>query len=220
MGCGEFLVKYILFFANLFFALAGLTLLVLGVVVQLRITDLSNLADGQVQIAPISSMVVGGIVFLIAFFGCCGAIRESNCMLVTYAIFMLILMVVKIALATVIFVSLDSLLGQIPDWLTQSFKTDQQAFHALENTFRCCGPTGAGSYMDLVLPNSCCDTPPCVPLVNAYSGCDTIVKEFLRTFGLIIGIIAIAVGAIQLVAAVFALCLANHARNKYRRSTY
>ncbi|RVE43294.1 hypothetical protein evm_012053 [Chilo suppressalis] len=220
MGCGEFLVKYILFFANLFFALAGLTLLALGVVVQLKIADLSEMGHGQIQIAPISAMVVGGVVFLIAFFGCCGAIRESNCMLVTYSIFMLILMVAMIALATAIFVSLEKVLSQVPEWLTQSFKTDENGFHAIETTFHCCGPTGPSSYLSPVLPNSCCAQAPCVPVVNAFPGCDTVVKEFLNTFGLVIGLVAIAVAAIQLVAAVFGLCLANHARHKYRRSYY
>jgi hypothetical protein len=33
--------------------------------------------------SPIALMVVGSIIFVIAFYGCCGAIRESHCMIVT-----------------------------------------------------------------------------------------------------------------------------------------
>ncbi|KAL4704194.1 hypothetical protein ACJJTC_002217 [Scirpophaga incertulas] len=223
MGCGEFIVKYILFFANLFFALAGLVLLGLGVAAQLQIKSLGDMlaavADGQLQIAPITAMAVGSVVFLIAFFGCCGAIRESHCMLVTFAIFMLVLMVIKIALATVIFVGMERVLAEIPKWLGDAFASDVNGFHEIEKTFKCCGPNGALSYGRIALPETCCASSPCL-IINAYSGCNAVLNDFFSTFGLVIGIVAIVVGAIELVAAVFGLCLANHVRNKYRRSRY
>lgn len=219
MGCGEFLVKYILFFANLVFALAGLALLGLGVAAQLQITPIVDIADISFQMAPITAMVVGGVVFLIAFFGCCGAIRENNCMLVSYSICMLILMVIKLTLAILIFVKLDDIVKEVPRWLNQAFAKDPTGFQEIEKTFHCCGPNGALSYMSLNLPNTCCETAPC-SFVNAYSGCNTTVQEFFNTFGTAIGVVAIIVVAIELVAAVFGLCLANHARNKSRRARY
>jgi CD63 antigen len=44
-----------------------------------------HLADANVDISasPIALIVVGSIVFVVAFYGCCGAIRESHCMVVT-----------------------------------------------------------------------------------------------------------------------------------------
>jgi len=33
--------------------------------------------------SPIAMMVVGSIIFVVAFFGCCGAFRESHCMIIT-----------------------------------------------------------------------------------------------------------------------------------------
>ncbi|XP_013135392.1 PREDICTED: leukocyte surface antigen CD53-like isoform X1 [Papilio polytes] len=219
MGCGEFLVKYILFFTNLFFALAGLALLGLGVAVQIQGTAVINIADSTYQVAPIASMVVGGVVFLIAFFGCCGAIRESNCMLITYSLFMIILMILKITLASLIFVNLDKLVAGVPQVLNEAFNRDRIAFQEIEKAFTCCGPTGPLSYMNIALPETCCATQPCTPL-NAYRGCDEQVQGLLETFGLAIGVVCIVVVAIELVAVVFGLCLANHARNKNRRSHY
>ncbi|CAH1636716.1 unnamed protein product [Spodoptera littoralis] len=219
MGCGEFLVKYILFFANLVFALAGLTLLGLGIAVQLQSTDIVQIADYNIQIAPITSMVVGGIVFFIAFFGCCGAIRESNCMLVTYSIFMLLLMIIKLTLAILIFVKLDEVVAKVPFWLNESFKQDMVSFQAIEKTFSCCGPEGASSYVRTPLSATCCATAPCTT-ANAYSGCNEHVQQFFQTFGLAIGSVMIVIVSIELVAAVFALCLANTVRNKSRRARY
>ncbi|CAH2041196.1 unnamed protein product, partial [Iphiclides podalirius] len=219
MGCGEFLVKYILFFTNLFFALAGLALLGLGIAVQLQIASVVNIADVSFQVAPISSMVVGSIIFLIAFLGCCGAIRESNCMLVTFSILMIVLMILKITLATLIFVNLDSVVSEVPRFLNEAFNRDRVAFQEVERTFQCCGPNGPLSYQNITLPETCCASTPCT-IINAYSGCDDKVKDLLETFGLAIGVVAIIIVAIELVAVVFGLCLANHVRNKSRRSHY
>ncbi|VVC88766.1 23 kDa integral membrane protein-like [Leptidea sinapis] len=219
MGCGEFLVKYILFFANLFFALAGIALIGLGVAVQLQVSEVVNVIEGNFQVAPITAMVVGSIVFIIAFFGCCGAIRESNCMLVTYSLFMIILMLIKVTLAVLIFVNLSDYTEGISQWLTNAFNKDRTAFQEIERTFKCCGPQGAMSYLNVVLPETCCEGSPCTVL-NAYPSCSSTVEDFFQTFGVAIGSVAIVVAALELVAVVFALCLANHARNEGRRSRY
>ncbi|KAG7301908.1 hypothetical protein JYU34_013327 [Plutella xylostella] len=220
MGCGEFIVKYVLFFANLFFALAGLALLGVGAAVQWQVKPLLDVFDGSFEVAPISAMVVGGVVFLIAFFGCCGSLRESNCMLVTYAVFMIMLMILKITLASLIFVNLGAVTDQIPRWLNAAFnQPNLDEFHQIETTFTCCGTVGGSSYVSLSLPPSCCTVQPCTVL-NAHPGCNDVLTEFFRTFGMVIGLLAIAVVSVELVAVVFALCLANRARNYQRRSRY
>ncbi|KAM3959689.1 LOW QUALITY PROTEIN: 23 kDa integral membrane protein [Aphomia sociella] len=220
MGCGEFLVKYILFFSNLFFALAGLSLLGVGIAVQLKLNVVVDNIDLNVQVAPITTMVVG-VVFLIAFYGCCGAIRESNCMLVTYAIFMIILMIAKIALASIIFINLDDIIAEVPIKMNQFFSRDPIAFQEIEKAFKCCGPTGAISYPNpLNLPSTCCDTTPCLIGVNTYGGCNESITSLFNTYGYTIGIVPLVIACFELVAIVFSLCLANHARNKDRRSRY
>ncbi|NP_001040391.1 tetraspanin E118 [Bombyx mori] len=214
MGCGEFLVKYVLFFANLAFALAGLALLGLGLAVHLQFADIETvLSETSFRVAPVACMIVGGIAFIIAFFGCCGAIRESNCMLVTYAIFMLVLMALKLTLGVMVFVNLDGVVAAIPNWMNKTFQQDQDTFHVIEHRFSCCGPTGPGSYLSLTLPNTCCSTTPCT-VINAYAGCTEVLQALFNNYGVAIGSVAIVIAAIELVAVIFALCLANHARNK------
>ncbi|CAG4953458.1 unnamed protein product [Colias eurytheme] len=220
MSCCQSIVKYILFFANLFFALAGLALVGLGIAVQLQVSEIVDaIESANFQLAPITAIVLGVVVFLIAFFGCCGAIKENNCMLITYSIFMLVLMLAKLTLAILIFVNLDSYVQEIPRWLTDSFNKDRQAFQGIERTFKCCGPQGAASYMNFSLPDTCCASLPCTAL-NAYSGCSNAVEDFFQTFGVAIGAVAISVVSIELVAVIFALCLANHVRNQSRRTHY
>jgi CD63 antigen len=64
--------------------LCGLAILVAGALSYANIDKVNNyLQEVNVSASPIALIVVGSIVFVIAFYGCCGAIRESHCMVVT-----------------------------------------------------------------------------------------------------------------------------------------
>lgn len=64
--------------------LCGIALVVIGGVSLAKIADLQDISDEHSIVAPsILFIVLGSIVFVIAFFGCCGAIRESYCMTTT-----------------------------------------------------------------------------------------------------------------------------------------
>ena len=45
---------------------------------------------------PIFLMIVGGVIFLVAFMGCCGAWKESKCLIYTYAFFLAIILVAQV----------------------------------------------------------------------------------------------------------------------------
>jgi len=68
--------------------LFGLALLIAGALSYANIDKVDYFmekAKNEVNFSasPIALMVVGSIIFVIAFYGCCGAIRESHCMIVT-----------------------------------------------------------------------------------------------------------------------------------------
>jgi hypothetical protein len=64
--------------------LCGLAILVAGALSYANIDEVDNhLKNVDVSGSPIALIVVGSIVFIVAFYGCCGAIRESHCMVVT-----------------------------------------------------------------------------------------------------------------------------------------
>lgn len=72
---------------NLFFRhfqLIGIAWIAAGAAVLLRYEPILDvLKESQVNIVPIVAIVIGSIMLLISFFGCCGAIRESHCMVST-----------------------------------------------------------------------------------------------------------------------------------------
>ena len=53
-------------------------------------------ADSKYADAAIFLICVGVIVFIIAFLGCCGAIKEHYCMVTTFAVFMVIIFILEI----------------------------------------------------------------------------------------------------------------------------
>lgn len=66
------------------FQLCGIAIVAVGVVFYLKLDDLETVFDDWNVVAiPVLFIVLGAAIFIIAFFGCCGAIRESRCMTVT-----------------------------------------------------------------------------------------------------------------------------------------
>ncbi|XP_052749564.1 CD9 antigen-like isoform X2 [Galleria mellonella] len=103
--CLAFLVKYILFFVNFIFSLIGLAVIAIGVIIlvspEILLEFLTNenlpenlteihtklFADVPTEIPTsisVTIIILGGILFLISFCGCCGAITESQCLLVSF----------------------------------------------------------------------------------------------------------------------------------------
>nr|CAD7401696.1 unnamed protein product [Timema cristinae] len=83
-------VKYLLFVFNLVFVtvnisrqISGLALLVIGAIIQDVYSDYTDFLHGKFFAGPILLIVVGIIVFVVAFFGCCGAVKENHCMIIT-----------------------------------------------------------------------------------------------------------------------------------------
>lgn len=63
---------------------AGLTLLILAIVVQNQINEYSNFFGGN-NVA-VNLIVIGCIIVIITFWGCCGAYKENYCMILTVSI--------------------------------------------------------------------------------------------------------------------------------------
>ena len=65
--------------------ISGLLLVVSGVVIQAAYKQYLDFLGYQFFSIPVLIVILGCVIFVIAFFGCCGAIKESHCMTVTFA---------------------------------------------------------------------------------------------------------------------------------------
>ncbi|EDW31443.1 GL11134 [Drosophila persimilis] len=72
--------KYLLYFLNLIFVIGGILLIVVG---SIMLSTMGNFTafEGAIntQTIPIIIITIGCVTFLVAFFGCCGTIRENAC---------------------------------------------------------------------------------------------------------------------------------------------
>nr|CAD7204258.1 unnamed protein product [Timema douglasi] len=101
-------------------ALAGIALLTLGALIQATITEVTDFMAGKFSVPSIALIIVGSIVFIVAFYGCCGAIRESSCMVTTYVIFLMVILVIEIAIAAVAFIYKDDFEDVFTDAVTKA----------------------------------------------------------------------------------------------------
>lgn len=70
---------------------AGIALIVVGAIPLFNLSDIKDaFPENHPEIVPIIIVVLGSIIFIISFFGCCGAIRESSCMVTMVIIVCLI----------------------------------------------------------------------------------------------------------------------------------
>lgn len=230
MGCGITTVKYLLFIFNLVFALCGLAILIAGALSYANIDKIDDhLKDVDVAGSPIALIVVGSIVFIIAFYGCCGAIRESHCMVVTFAVFLLVILITEIAIGIVAFVNRDGWNAAVNGSLTEMFgryNTDvsiQNDVNNLQRALECCGVDGPQYWKLSPLPEGCCVNPSgtCDIATDEkqvfQEGCVKRVEELLHAIGLLLGVLAIVIGIVEIIGVVFALCLASSIKNKDRR---
>uniref|UniRef100_A0A672TBT8 CD81 protein-like n=1 Tax=Sinocyclocheilus grahami TaxID=75366 RepID=A0A672TBT8_SINGR len=77
-------VKYLLFVFNFIFWLMGSLVLAVGLWLRLDPNTVSLLGEGGPDTFFIGVYILiaaGGLVMLVGFFGCCGAVRESQCLL-------------------------------------------------------------------------------------------------------------------------------------------
>ena len=96
-NCCESLVKYFMVFFNILFILAGCVLIGFGAWSQIDAKDYLNFLGDNYVNTPIFLMIVGGVIFVVAFMGCCGAWKESKCLIYTYAFFLAVILVAQVS---------------------------------------------------------------------------------------------------------------------------
>jgi len=142
-------------------------------------------------------MIIGGIVFIISFAGCIGALRENMCLLRFYSLCLLIFFLAEMTLLALSFIYPNKLTEfletELSDKLIQSYRDDldfQNLIDLVQQDFECCG-IGPQGYLDWTkneyfnctknkednpsvercgVPYSCCHAQPGGGLVNLMCG--------------------------------------------------
>uniref|UniRef100_A0A672TBA3 CD81 protein-like n=1 Tax=Sinocyclocheilus grahami TaxID=75366 RepID=A0A672TBA3_SINGR len=103
-------VKYLLFVFNFIFWLMGSLVLAVGLWLRLDPNTVSLLGEGGPDTFFIGVYILiaaGGLVMLVGFFGCCGAVRESQCLLGLFFACLLVIFGAEVAAGVFGFLSRD-----------------------------------------------------------------------------------------------------------------
>lgn len=86
------------------FQLGGAALVIVGAIPLYRVDVIKDaFPDDNPTLIPIITVILGSFIFLISFFGCCGAIQQSSCMVTVYRVSLVILMCCTLVIAGLAF---------------------------------------------------------------------------------------------------------------------
>nr|CAH7737083.1 unnamed protein product [Callosobruchus chinensis] len=213
MVCGEAIVKLIVFSVNTVFSLAGLGILATGILYKLHFNNVTNAipADYQdIQIAPTLAIVIGSIIFTIAFLGCFGTVRESTCLLNWYAIILLVIFLSQIAIGVFAFLEIrseSSFKSAVKGTLLQAFngyekESNKEIVNLLQEKFKCCGVEGPDYWLDKPtgIPSSCFNEQTKRTDLHT-DGCLNKFVDFLHNSVRTIGIVVLTLSATEVAGA-------------------
>ncbi|XP_014850819.1 PREDICTED: tetraspanin-8 isoform X1 [Poecilia mexicana] len=210
----ELCVKYAIFIFNFVFWLAGTGVLAVGLWLRFdsRTKPLFEGVDSpSVFFTGVYLLIAaGGLMMVVGFLGCCGAIKESPCMLGLFFIFLLIIFAAEVAAGIWGLSNRDKVIEEVTEFYKQTFdnyKNTKQ--EALKETLRlihfgldCCGPTG--SLFDAA-KDICPKQEGLAILVT--TSCPKAIDEVFNNKLHIIGGVGIGIGVIMIFGMIFSMML-------------
>uniref|UniRef100_A0A668AZV7 Tetraspanin n=1 Tax=Myripristis murdjan TaxID=586833 RepID=A0A668AZV7_9TELE len=232
MCCSGFL-KTMMFIFNGCIFLAGAAILGVGVWVKVDSSSmldlLGSLEGAPPQLAQLANvsyllMAAGAVLLVIGFLGCCGAIKESKCMLLTFFIIVLIIFLAEVAGAVVMLVFqplAEKLLDDLEVEVIKSIEKDygeSQSLTSLWNAtmeeLKCCGYRNYTNFDDSpfhkehggIYPDPCCNTTitdtigvcsDTAARLSMIDGCFNKLLQLIKDNALIIAGVALGISALE-----------------------
>jgi len=150
MGClSRCFSKLVLFIMNFIVFAIGTAVIVVASLVLAHSSNFSTFLHGGAVTVPVILLCCGVFVMLLGFFGCFGALRQSPCLLNTYAIIVLVLVMAQIGVGIYAGVKSVSIKDTVSDGMIQIFDKygggdDEltKAIDASQHSLKCCGVFG------------------------------------------------------------------------------
>lgn len=213
VGGGLSCVKYLMFAFNFLFWLAGTGVLAIGLWLRFD-KKTENLF--QVTNSPTTFLVgvyiliaAGALMMVVGFLGCCGALRESQCMLGLFFIFLLIIFAAEVAAGIWGLSNQDKIVKDVKDFYIQTYdnyvSTKQQALKEtltlIQLGLQCCGKTETINQLD----DTCPKQQGLDILVT--TSCPTAIVNLFNSKMHIIGGVGIGIGVVMIFGMIFSMLL-------------
>ncbi|XP_034032213.1 CD81 antigen-like [Thalassophryne amazonica] len=236
-GC-TMCIKYMLFFFNFIFWLAGGV--ILGVALWLRHdSQTSNLlilqfegkqAPGTFYTSVYILIAVGAVMMLVGFVGCYGAIQESQCLLGTFFFFLVILFACEVAAAIWGFMNRDTISKELINFYDSAYinaldvsgssskDSAIKVLHVFHNTLECCGK-GDDTALFKQVASTLCPQKSTADLLKSQEdplnplSCHKKLSELFSQKLYLIGLAALVVAVIMIFEMIFTMVLCCGIRN-------
>ncbi|XP_015177461.1 PREDICTED: CD63 antigen-like [Polistes dominula] len=227
-------VKYLMFIFNLAFVMTGIIFLIFGTAIHAVYYNYNHILDNKYLSVPSLMIAIGIIIFFIAFFGCCGAVRENYCMLITFTALLIFIFILELSAGIAGYV-LRSDAGEIlenkmkatiPTYKNSTEIT--QFWDEMQQDFKCCGVINStdwkAKFPDGELPMSCCSnkigqigSSACNITVDTVykQGCEYTFGQYIKAHAVQLGGVGLGIAIVQAVGIWFSIYLARSIRNSY-----
>ncbi|XP_029155750.1 CD9 antigen [Nylanderia fulva] len=147
--------KYALVAVSLVFLIIAITVIALASWMLTDKTFLVSIAqEGNNYDAGLYMLLTAGILmFIVAFLGCCGALKHSRCSLIIFFVVILVIIVAQIAFAGWLYTHGDRLDGLLRSSVINTVKKEYgdvesrtQIMDAIQSGLECCGATGPADW--------------------------------------------------------------------------
>jgi len=147
MGCCDVLIKYIVFLFNFVFFLTSVALIGIGAYIQINMTKYLDFLGNTYLNTSIILIIIGALMLIVTFFGCCGACTENPCMMYTYGTMLTLILLSLIGVAITVYVFRGDAREVITTTMDKSLDNYQQPQHdgvtetwnIMQSDFGCCG---------------------------------------------------------------------------------
>ncbi|XP_066276224.1 tetraspanin-8-like [Branchiostoma lanceolatum] len=231
-GCCASCSKILLFIFNTLFWLMGAGLLTVGIwsLLDPGLKNLTLLDLSYLNAVSYMCIAAGGVIMVVGFLGCCGAITENKCMLVTFAICQFLIFGLMLSAGIVGLVYRDrvskELTSVVNDIVDSTTKIDQKpeyfrdATVALQETFKCCGYDSYNNWQTPSSVSSCdcsreTDKDEYCNSSNPryYRSCQSLFADYLSWGVQLAAIIAMALSVLPLIGLCMTICLIKGVNN-------
>ncbi|XP_018926119.1 tetraspanin 34 [Cyprinus carpio] len=237
MCCKGFL-KIMMFVFNGIIFLAGAAILAVGIWVAVDRVSLlgflDHIEDAPPELAQLANIGylligVGAFLTLVGFMGCCGAVKESKCMLLSFFTIVLIIFLVEVAAAVVLFVFeplvqkfLDEIEETVAKSIEDNYGSDESftsVWNSTMNELKCCGYKNYTDFMGSqfvnttsLYPDTCCTSSsgPCnenAAKTDIVVGCFQALVNLVEDNAVLLAGVALGIAALEIAAMVVSMIL-------------
>ncbi|XP_018573738.1 leukocyte surface antigen CD53-like [Anoplophora glabripennis] len=223
MGCDDDIVKCLVFWANFFLALVGISVISIGIVYKVNLEEVTYVIPKDyhnIVLIPVLTIPLGSVIIAVAVFGCYGCITEKTSFLTVYGAILLLVFGLQVAVGISSFFQINDRClfdRQLNDTLNDVFSNYQiyenkEIVDLIQHRLRCCGMNGPTYWT--VIPRSCFET----DTKNVYKEpCPALVSKYVNHCLRIVGIMSLTLSITEISGSIISLAFANYLKNNKRR---